>query len=242
VDKSAIICILDIIRPFITNLKFFIMKRLAVFMILGVFLAGGIMFHSCKKDELGDLSSSQNMELKAEPVYNFDIMMGKHTDIGDVSIEYTYPNLFIGAGIIFEFPEELLLTLEETHLYIGDVEPPFAPGHFTVPDGWMDADPSDLGWSFELGLGEECPDNPGYYFYDFGYYFALHFQLAVKDWEIIGYDQVTGEPIYGWGEPYEETAWMISDDPTFGFHWMKRNKIKGWGKYYWLDFSQDCPI
>jgi hypothetical protein len=219
----------------------FIMKKVSILLILAAFLGGSLAFHSCKKDEVNDLKSLESTYLKAEPVYTFEIMMGQYMDIGDATLEYEYPNLIILADITYEFPEEMLLMLEETHLYIGDVEPPFAPGHFSVPEGWMDNDPSDLGWNFELGIGDECTDFPGYYYYDFGYYFALHFQLSVQDWEIIGYDE-DGNPIYGWGEPYEETAWMLSADPDIGFFWMKGNKTKGWGKYYWLDFYQDCPI
>jgi hypothetical protein len=218
------------------------MKKLTVLFTVVAFLIAGAMFHSCKKDELQNVNPDKNLAIKDAPAPYYDIMMGQNLDIGDVYIGFTCSDLTINADFdeaVLLIPEERQITINETHLYVGDVVPPYGPGKFTVP--WDDNNPESWGWSFTLeNVCTECQLAPGYFEYNFHYYFALHFQIIVEYWVEL-YDPETMTYYMGWGNPEEETAWMLDPDPEHGFNFMKKNAIQGWGKYYDLEFIQECP-
>jgi len=207
---------------FIINIKLFIMKRFAVLLILGAFLVGGAMFHSCKKDEMKEQASSENLILKEMSDFGLPIYMAKHTWIGEAEILHTdigTPDEKIIVKVLLD--EALLAELggwyvTEAHLHAASYKPlKNAPGQF--PYHWYAGDGYPI--VFEIPVEMSCPG--------IDWWYALHLELE----RCIEYD-IDGECI-DWED---ESAWLLPDEN--GQNWLNKNgKPKGWGQFFDWEFD-----
>lgn len=191
-------------------------------MMLAVFLIGGAIFHSCKKDEVQDVKTFTGSIEKVTSDYELPLIMRIDEAEDPVQIGYATITHDPVAGTT-----DVVITIDnmsydtwyvtEAHLYIdADAPAKAAPGKFDYhwcnnPLTWG---PTEFGF---YGIDDEIED---YCVYN-NLYYAIHAALMIQT----GVDDF-GDPIYAY-----PTAWVLPED---GIGWYKHDGETriGWGMYF----------
>jgi hypothetical protein len=204
----------------------FIMKRFTILLLLGAFLIGGAIFHSCKKDEMQEVKNFDSPAFKITDSYALPIFMDTDVEIGYATISFNYdpadPVVSVDITLNSPYAEDWEIT--EAHFYFdGEAPTKPSPGKFTY-HWYLGEEPAYPEPGFDVPapiLEDLC--------LGFDYYYAIHIALETC---ILEEEGVCLEWDY-------ETGWVL---PEGGIVFTKPNGAQmGWGEYFqWhIDYIPD---